>query len=185
MRRLALPLALASVGLLLAAPAAGQPWRYEKDGAVHYTSNPDDLPPEMRARILAARAAAARQAEKAAEQAAEREAGSPTVEAADPGEARPAPRPPARPGRIRGLPPGSPEPAGPPTPRRPPTPPAPPAAEPPAERRARLTAELAAARAELTAARRAAIVMPDGRTYARRTAAEARVKALEAELAAD
>lgn len=59
------------------------------------------------------------------------------------------------------------------------------AAEPPAERRARLTAELAAARAELTAARRAAIVMPDGRTYARRTAAEARVKALEAELAAD
>lgn len=173
----------ALLALLLATPAAAQPWRVEKDGAVIYTSNIDDLPPAMKARVIAQRKQAA---EEAAERAAER-AAAPTPPPETPAEAPVAPQPPARPGRIQGLPARA---AGTPTPpSRGPKPvaakPPPPPKETAAERRARLTAELSAAREALQAARREALLVPDGRTYARRNEAEARVKALEAELAAE
>lgn len=162
--------------LLLALPAGAQPWRYEKDGAVHYTSDVNQLPPKLRARILAARAA---------EDAAKAEAAE--VEAAAP--QAPPVRPDVRPGRIKGQPAreaGSPMPAD--VGERPPAPIEETAPTPPqetrAEKKARLAKELAAARLALADARRQALLIPDGHTYAVRTAAERRVAELEAELAA-
>lgn len=153
-----------ALALLLAAPAAAQPWRYEKDGVVGYTDNLDDLPPAMKARILAARAARA-------------DAGPP--DAAPPVEPDAAPPPEARPGRIKGEParPAGSPPVAPPDPPKPPPEPEPAPAGPDL---AALRAELAEARAALTAARRQALLVPDGRTFAARTAAEARVAELEA-----
>ncbi len=174
--------ALALAGLLTAGAAEAQPWRYVKNGVVHYTSNVDELPPKMKARVLAERAA--QDAAKA--QAAEAAGVSPEPA---PKASSPEASPSIRPGRIKGRPARA---AGSPMPRdvgeRPPAPSKPAPPEPPAptvaERRAELQAELTAARAALVAARRQALLVPDGRAYAARTAAEQRVAELEAALAA-
>lgn len=176
--------ALAAAVMLTAGIAEAQPWRYVKNGAVHYTSNVDELPPKMKARILAQRAAEDAAKEKTAE----------AAEASESASTAAPPQVPAvpsfpRPERIKGHPARA---AGSPMPRdvgqRPAPPPKPAEATPKApsvaERRAELQAELTAARAALVEARRQALLVPDGRTYAARTAAEQRVAELEAALRA-
>lgn len=174
---------LTALAALLAAPAAAQPWRFEKDGAVHYTDDLDALPPKLKAKILAAREAEAREEARRLDPTGApppAQTAPPTPEAAEgvrPAQPREG-RTPGRPAREAGTPlprSATPEPA---------EPPPPPKAETAAERRARLQAALAEARAALAAARQTALLVPDGRHYAARSAAEARVAALEAELAA-
>lgn len=168
-----LTLALAA---LMAAPADARPWRVVKNGVVTYTDNIDDLPPKMRARILEQREQARLEAAKDAEA---RRTGIVTRDAMPAPDGRPMPM--ARPAPM-------PAPSLPPAEKTEEAEKPPPKTDPPAlsaaEERALVEAELAEARAALTALRRKAIIMPDGRIYAERTAAERRVADLEARLKA-
>lgn len=59
--------ALAAFGLTMAGPAMAQPWRYvDKNGAVHYTSNPYELPAKRQAKALKQRKALEERRAKAA-----------------------------------------------------------------------------------------------------------------------
>ncbi len=157
---------------LLALPAAAQPWRYTDDrGQVHWTNDVHQLPPHLRARVLAKRKAA-EEARQAAEEAKGEAEEAPPKKAED--------DPALKATRLgRGV--FDSEQAASPPPKK--TPPAAPRADPTQQRLARLRDEvgklraaLVGANADLQAARMAAINVPDGRNYARRNEAEARVR---------
>lgn len=152
--------------VLMAAPAAAQPWRYEDaQGRVHYTSDVNKLPKAKRDRVLAAR-----------EEERKRRAALPDAGATPPPVVRPAP--PRRPPPPRPKPSETEDGA-----ERAAKDAGAPAIDHAAVVR-RLEGELADARTARDRARRKALEVPSGQAYHARALAEQKVEALEAALEA-